>query len=175
MKKIWILSLFCFMLLMKIFLSNVYAATLYDDFSGSSVDTTKWSTATGETGSSVTESNGYLVINAMGFLNTVSQFNPTNGKITIASSVKLNNSNASFQIITRSDKTYNSSTDNYIHNGILISIGTGNTGIAKMVNAVQTTLTNVNSTVSSGSFHDVTVTDDGTNRECSKNCVMKFN
>ncbi|MBF0466326.1 MAG: hypothetical protein HQK94_14735 [Nitrospirae bacterium] len=170
MKKIWILSFFCFMLLMQIFLSNVYAATLYDDFSGSSVDTTKWSTATSSDTSrcapgscSVTESSGYLVLTSWAYLNTVSQYNPANGKITIRVSVKANNSNEDFSITTRSDKTLDSSV--YVHNGIRVDIPfNGNVSINKEVNGVQTSLSSAtNASLSSGSFHDVTVTDDGTN------------
>jgi hypothetical protein len=135
---------------------------LFDDFSGSSIDSSKWTIATPRPDSQVFLAGGQLVLSALGYANTVSEFDPLVAKVVIRARFTMNNQFESLTIITRSDFELGGA--DYVHNGLRVTIGClydHALAIARMENGQFGVTLASAPWMASSLTHDVIVTDDG--------------
>jgi hypothetical protein len=148
---------------------GIVNAGINDDFNNSQINTSIWSTKTPRADSGVFVENGFLVLKAMGNLDSVNQFDPDQGLLTIELTAKTSSPYERFHIFIRGDKTIG---PNYINNGIEIGISTGyigdgcpnpNVGIGKNINGIYYPLAGSRSMpcFNSGQLIKIKITDDG--------------
>ena len=85
------------------FINQIQAQSLNDNFNGTTVDTSLWSVILPFSQSQVTESGGFLTTVGRGILATTAGFS---SPYSISGAVTLNNSLEHFQVILRSDLSY---------------------------------------------------------------------
>ncbi|MGD1088126.1 MAG: hypothetical protein ABR955_05315 [Verrucomicrobiota bacterium] len=97
------------------------AQSLYDNFSGTSVNTSLWDVVLPFGQSQVTESGGFLTTTGRGILATAAGFN---APYTVSGSVIMNNINEHFQVALGTDLSINNTPDGQFYQvtGVVIQL-----------------------------------------------------